>query len=405
MQNNKINKPKIKIIAIVAVIIIITNLLTFMFTSSANMVIGNKLLINTPSVESAKNINKMIELEKIINENYYKQINEQDLWDYAFKGLFIGTGDKYTNYYTQEEFNSYMQDMQSDFVGIGVEIQGSTNGSVKVNDVFENSPASKAGMKEGDIIIKVDDFDSTKSNVNEVSKRLRGKKGTEVNVTVLRKEEKINLTITRDEIHNKKVSGKMIDNIGYISISEFTSDVSKYFENYYDSFNKQGMKGLIIDMRDNPGGLVIESINIANNLLKKDMKIISVTNKSGETQTEKDTTKKHADIPVVVLLNGGSASASEILACALKDNNVATIIGEKSYGKGIIQDVKSLNDGSGMTITTQEYVSPKGSKIHGKGIAPDIEVKLNSKKDIKDLTLNQDNQLQKAISYLKQNIK
>ncbi|WP_138268213.1 S41 family peptidase [Anaerofustis stercorihominis] len=404
-MENKKNKGKIIVIAVVMSLLIITNLLTFLVTASCNMAIGNKVLINTPSSKSAKNITKLIALEELIQEDYYKELDEQDLWDYAFKGLAKGTGDLYTNYYTEEEFEEYTSELDSEFYGIGVQIMNNEDGAVLVDSVFQGSPAEEAGMKAGDIIIKIDDFDSSNVSVSEASNKLRGKKGTKVDVVVLRNNKEVKMTITRDKVKATYVSGKMIDNMGYIRISEFSSDVAKDFRTYYDKFTSENMKGLIIDLRDNPGGLVNEATDIANILLKKDMTIISTTNKSGETQTEKDTTDEYAKVPVVVLVNGNSASASEILSCSLQDNEMATIIGEKSYGKGIIQEVKPLNDGSGITVTIDEYLSPKGHQIHKKGITPYVTVKANSDKAISKLTLDEDNQLQKALSYLKQQIK
>lgn len=405
-MENKKNKGKIIVIAVVAGLLIITNLLTFLVTASCNMAIGNKVLINTPSSTSAKNITKLIALEELIQEDYYKELDEQDLWDYAFKGLAKGTGDLYTNYYTEEEFEEYTSELDSEFYGIGVQIMNNEDGAVLVDSVFQGSPAEEAGMKAGDIIIKIDDFDSSNVSVSEASNKLRGKKGTEVDVVVLRNNKEVKMTITRDKVKATYVTGKMMDDeIGYIRISEFASDVASDFEKYYDEFSNKNMKGLVIDLRDNPGGLVNEATDIANLLLKKDMTIISTTNKTGETQTEKDVTDEYAKVPVVVLVNGNSASASEILSCALQDNGMATIIGEKSYGKGIIQEVKTLNDGSGITITIDEYLSPKGHQIHQKGITPDVTVKAESDKAISKLTLDEDNQLQKALSYLKQKIK
>lgn len=405
-MENKKNKGKIIVIAVVAGLLIITNLLTFLVTASCNMAIGNKVLINTPSSTSAKNITKLIALEELIQEDYYKELDEQDLWDYAFKGLAKGTGDLYTNYYTEEEFEEYTSELDSEFYGIGVQIMNNEDGAVLVDSVFQGSPAEEAGMKAGDIIIKIDDFDSSNVSVSEASNKLRGKKGTKVDVVVLRNNKEVKMTITRDKVKATYVTGKMMDDkIGYIRISEFASDVASDFEKYYDEFSGKNMKGLVIDLRDNPGGLVNEATDIANLLLKKDMTIISTTNKSGETKTEKDVTDEYAKVPIVVLVNGNSASASEILSCSLQDNEMATIIGEKSYGKGIIQEVKTLNDGSGITITIDEYLSPKGHQIHQKGITPDVTVKAESDKAISKLTLDEDNQLQKALSYLKQQIK
>ena len=405
MENNKKNKGKIVVIGIVAAIVIVTNLLTFLITSSCNLAIGNKVLINTPSTTSAKNITKLVSLEKLLKEDYYTELDEQKLWNYAFKGLYAGTGDPYSTYYTEEEFNSYTEGFDSNYSGVGIQIMNNENSQVIVDSIFQGSPAEKSGMKAGDIITKVDDMDTTKASTSDVSKKLRGKTHTKVTVTVLRDKKEITMVITRDKIDMKRVSGKMIGDLGYIKITEFTDKVGKQFENYYNEYTNKNMKGLIIDLRDNPGGLVNEATEIANLLLKENSTIISTTNKSGKTQTVKDTTSEYAKVPIVVLINENSASSSEILSCALQDNKVATIMGVKSYGKGIIQEVKSLLDGSGVTITSDEYVSPLGHKIHKKGITPNQTVKLNSKKSLNQLSEKEDNQIQSTIKYLKQNIK
>lgn len=397
----KKNKTKIIAIAVVAAIVIVTNLMTFFITSTSNLVIGKKILLNTSSMTSAKNINKLIYLDNLINEKYYTDVDSQKMWDTAFKGLLAGTGDGYTSYYTEKEYKAYMSGYETSYSGIGVQIVNNKKNQVLVDDVFDGSPAKEAGLKSGDIIIKIDGKNSENMDIDKASSLIRGKEGSTAKIVVLRNGKKLKFDVKRKKIDIKRVSGKMIGDYGYIKVSEFDMDVADAFEKYYTKFTKSGMKGLVIDLRDNPGGLVNEAEQIANLLLEKDSLIISTTNKSKKTSEMRDTTSQSVKVPVVVLVNENSASASEILSCALQDNKKAKILGTKTFGKGIIQSIVPLNDGSGVTITVEEYISPSGNKIHKKGITPDIKVKQDSNKPLSQLDYNEDNQLREAVKYLK----
>lgn len=401
----KKNNKKIIAVAAVAAMLVVTNLLTFFITATSNIVVGNKILLNASSVTSAKNINKMIYLDKVLSEKYYKDVDEQQLWDTAFKGLFAGTGDTYTKYYTKKEFKSYMEGYEGSYSGIGVQIMNNKKNQVVVDSVFQNTPAEQAGIKPGDIIISIGGKDSTNMDVSDASGLIRGDSGTKVKIVVLRKGKKLTFNITRKTIEQKRVSSKMIGDVGYIAVTEFDENVGRDFEKSYRTLQKKNMKALVIDLRNNPGGLVDEAEDIANLMLKRDSIIISTTNKSGKVAEDRDTTDEYISIPVAVLVNENSASASEILSCALQDNGIAKIVGVKSYGKGIIQTINPFNDGSGATITSDEYVSPKGNKIHKKGITPDITVKAEFKKPIAQLDLKEDNQLMEAVKYLKKKAK
>lgn len=403
MDKNKNKKVKNKITLIVAVvlIVVITNLCTFFASTTLNVVFGNKVIINAGDSVSAKSIAKMVSLKDNIVKNYYDKVDVQALWDTAMKGLFAGTGDQYSTYYTKKEFNSYMGGYEASYGGIGVQITMETKtNKVFISAVFKNTPASKSGLKTNDIIKKIDDKSVTGKDVATISNLVRGKKGTSVKLTVLRGNKTMNFNVTRDTIKLTTCSSKVINNnIGYINISQFNEETGKEFKDCYTKVKNKNVKALIIDLRNNPGGLVEQASTIAQMFLDKGDTIISTTNKNNINSTLKDETSENATMPIVVLVNENSASSSEILSCALKDNKKATIIGVKSYGKGIIQGISNLTDGSGFTLTTEEYISPNGNKIHKKGITPDITIKAK-KAYSENLAYKDDNQLQRAVKYL-----
>lgn len=398
----KKNKGKILNITLVIVLIIITNILTFFVANTLNLSMGNKVVIDASDKVAAKNINKMIALKNVLKEDFYKELDDQTLWDSAISGLYAGSGDNYTAYYNEKDFKEYTQSFEGTYTGIGVEIVQLAVGEIRIESVFPDSPAQKAGLKAGDFIVKAKGKSTAKMTSSEVSNLLRGKPHTKVNLTVERNNKEIDVNLTRQTLEIQYVESKVIDKkIGYIKINQFQENVYKSFLEQYNSLIKKNINGLIIDLRDNPGGIVEEATDIAKLMLPKGNKIISTTNKSGKVDTILDDTEVEAIVPMVVLINGNSASSAEILTVALKDNGVAKVVGEKSYGKGIIQAVKSVKSGGGISITTDEYLGPKGEKIHEKGVKPDVVVKLKSDKPASSIPMKKDTQLKKAIEILK----
>ena len=340
------------------------------------------------------------ELEK----KYIGEINDEELIEGAVKGYVDALGDPYTTYYTKKEMKTIMEETNGNFVGIGVYMtKDLEKNAILIIKPIENSPAEKAGILPGDLITKVDDVEYTGDKLEEASNKIRGEEGTNVKLEIYRNGETKTFELTRTKVVVSHVTTKVLNNdIGYIAISDFEGECASEFETKYKQLEKQGIKKLIIDIRNNGGGIVDEALKIANMLVDKDSTLLITKDKSDKEEITKATEKPIINIPTVVLVNGYSASASEILAGALKDNGKATLVGTKTYGKGIIQELHQLSDGSGLKITVSEYYTPNHNAIHKIGITPDIEIDLSE--DVKQQTTIQekdDNQLQRAIEILK----
>ena len=293
-------------------------------------------------------------------------------------------------------------------MGIGVLVQQDKNtGLVTVMKVFAGSPALDAGMKAGDILAQVGEVDATTMDLDMlVQNHIRGEEGTDVDITVYRPDtgEYIDMTITRKTVAVETVEAKINGDIGYVSVSEFDGVSAGQFKTAIDTLQERGMKKLIVDMRNNPGGDVNTVITMTDYLLDQDQVIFSMSGKQGKERVFKSEDNHKIDIPVVVLVNGNSASAAEIFTGALKDNNRATVVGTTTFGKGIVQSVFELDDGSALKITTERYYTPNGTDIHEHGIEPDVTVELEGGNDyaLSSMSEEEDNQLQKAMEILKE---
>ncbi|MBR1909719.1 MAG: S41 family peptidase [Lachnospiraceae bacterium] len=354
------------------------------------------------SVLDRRSISKIDELYNIIDSTYIEDVDKEDLQEGLYKGLLESLDDPYSVYYTKEEFNQMMEDTSGTFEGIGAYLtQDPDTQVITVVKPIKNSPAEAAGILADDVLVEVDGEDITGQDLNLVVSKLRGPKGTEVKVGVYREGEKDVLTfdIVRDEITTLSVDYEMFDDdIGYIAISEFADATAEQFNEAYDDLESQGMKSLIIDLRSNGGGYVDVSVEIADKLVKEGV-IVSVKDKHGLSYKYEDSgDENYLKIPCVLLVDGNTASASEILTGALRDYDLATIIGTKTFGKGITQNIMPLEDGSGVKITGSTYYTPDGENIHGVGIEPDIEVELDYDKYKEE---GIDNQLEAAKEYLK----
>lgn len=330
---------------------------------------------------------KVEQLYETINSSYYKDVDEQDVVDGACKGLVAGLGDPYSSYMTKEEYENWKASATGEYSGIGVTFSQDKNGNYVVVGVTRDSPAEKAGLKSGDYIVEVDG--KTYDDMDVMARAIRGDAGTKVKVTYVRDNKKNEVSITREKIVEKSVEYKMLDgNIGYIKLSSFISSSAEDFSNALKDLEGKGAKGLILDLRDNGGGLVEQCIDIADEFLDEGV-VTYVEDKNGKKQEYKSKDGK-TDLKTVVLVNGNSASCSEILAGALKDNG-CKLVGETTFGKGVIQSTAELKDGSALKLTIMQYFSPKGNAIQDKGITPDYEVK-------NDENSKTDKQLQKAQS-------
>lgn len=342
-------------------------------------------------------------LESYIREYYLEDIDEEDLKDYLYYGLVAGLGDPYAAYYNEEETQSMLDSSSGSYCGIGAMFsQNMITGVVTVSRVYEGFPSYEAGILPEDILIKVEGEDITGQDLTHIVTQIKGEEGTEVTVTMLRGEEEIDFTMERRVIEVPTVEHEMLaDGVGYIMVSEFDGVTDEQFHEALMDLQAQGMESLVIDLRNNGGGSVESVSNIADELLPEGP--IVFTEYKGEERTERSSDASCVEIPMAVLMNGNSASASEILAGALQDYEAAKIVGTQSYGKGIVQSVIDLQDGTALKLTTAKYYTPDGNNIHEIGITPDVEIDLPEElKTMVEIPFEEDVQLQKAIEVLQQ---
>ncbi|MCT4617900.1 MAG: S41 family peptidase [Marinisporobacter sp.] len=395
------------------ILVLITGMLTFTITNVVGLTIGDKVLISKQNYEYFKELNKkytkMIYLKDFVKENYYIPVDESKFEDGIIKGLFESLDDPYSVYMNEKEFTSLMEHTKGTYDGIGVIMTAGKDGFITVVSPIEDTPGEKAGLRTGDKIVKVNDKEvraSTAEQLDKAVNMIKGKHGTKVSLTVIRPEKKepFVVDIVREEIRLKTVKSKMLqDDIGYIRITMFDEKTPKDFMKQLDELEKKNIKGLVIDLRNNPGGLLDECAEIADRLLGK-QDIVYTQDRAGKREYKRSD-KEKVDYPFVLLVNGGSASASEILSGAVKDTKSGTLIGTTTFGKGLVQQVIPLKDGSGFKLTTAQYFTPNGTYIHGKGIEPDIVIDLPEElKEKVDITDEEDVQLQKGIEVLKKKI-
>ena len=329
---------------------------------------------------------------------------ESILTEASIKGYIEGLDDEYTEYFTKEEMEEFKTETEGNYVGIGIYMLKNTkDNNIIVLSAIKGSPAEEAGLKTGDIIKKVNDKEYTAEEFEKIASDIKGKAGSKVKLEIQRGEETLTFEIERKKIELFRIVSDVLEfDIGYIIISSFCDDCSSNFKENYDKLKRKNIKSLVIDLRNNGGGIVDEALEILDSILDKDSIMLITANKKGEEKIEKAKKKPTIEVPIVVLVNENTASSSEIFAAALKENNKAKIIGTKTYGKGVIQESITLSDGSGIKITTEEYYTPNRNKINKIGITPDIEVDLEEKtKNITEISRDQDTQLKKAIETLK----
>lgn len=347
---------------------------------------------------------KLSYLKKLIDETYLHDVKEKDLNEGIYKGYVEGLGDQYSAYYDKKETKELTESLDGSFSGIGaVMTQDASSGVITITRVYDNSPAKKAGIKTGDILYRVEEKTVTGKDLDKVVSWIKGKKGTKVNLTLLRgtNSDKIKVTATRDVINVETVKYKVLENqIGYISISEFDSVTGAQFAKALKQLQKKNIEGLVVDLRNNPGGSLSTVCDILDSILPKGL-IVYTKDKNGKKEEYTSDEKHRLNLPMSVLVNGQSASASEIFAGAVQDYGKAEIIGTQTYGKGVVQNLFDLKDGTCVKLTTSEYFTPKGRNIDGKGITPDV--KIEYKYNAKDPKA--DNQLDKAVSVVKDKIK
>ena len=395
--------------------IIITAVLTLVITflATAAVFVLNPIILYKPLTGNGGLAMRLNQINKYLDAEYlYEDVDYNKASDWAIKGYVESLEEPYTHYYTSDEFAEYLGKVEESYVGIGVIISADTQeDKIVVISPVKDSPAYEAGVKSGDYILAVDGESFTANGMDACVSRIKsGAEGTEVVLKLERDGEVKDYVVTRRKIVENSVSSKMIDDkIGYISISGFNTNSEGSVESTYtefvlavDELSSQGMQKLIIDVRDNPGGVMDIVVDIADYILPEG--IITYTETRSGKRKEYKSDSEELNIPMAILINGSSASASEILAGALKDYGRATVIGTKSFGKGIVQNIFPFSDGSGMSMTVAKYFTPNGVSIHNTGVEPDIIIELSEEyKDayISDIPIGQDTQLNKAIEVLK----
>ncbi|MBQ8313944.1 MAG: S41 family peptidase [Clostridia bacterium] len=367
---------------------------------------GDTVTISKELYEKYEQFDKLIEIQEIADMYFFEEVDNEAMLDGAALGLLSGLDDPYTFYYSPEEYAEYWEDDEGEYAGVGIQISGNyATGLCTISRVFDNGPAKEAGVHKGDILYKVEDLYVDAYSLQDAVDIMRGTPGTDVNVTFLRDGEEMSFVLTRAQITVNRVESTMLaEGIGYIALYEFAGDCAAKFEEALDNVVKQGAKGVIIDLRDNPGGWVDDAETIGDLFLDKGtLCYLEYRDGTREYYSTKD---GKTDVKLVILMNEHSASSSEILAGALKDRADATIVGVQSYGKGIVQSVIPISDdGSGMQLTIAQYYTPNGNKVHKIGITPDVEIQLpegdNGMYEFADLA---DPQLSRALEVMQEKL-
>ena len=356
-------------------------------------------LLDDPEVEQ-----KIDEINLYIDLYYYNEIDREKQEEALYDGIMQGLDDPYAGYYTPEEFSELQEDSSGEYVGVGALLTQGTDKLVTVVRPLKGSPAEEAGLLAEDVIVEVDDKSVEGVELELVVKWIRGEENTTAHLYVYRPstQEYLDFYITRRVVENYTVSSEMLDDqIAYIKVDQFNENTDEEFDEQLEALRKQSAKGVIIDLRDNPGGLVSSVVNMCNSIMSEGV-IVSTKDRNGkQTSCYKADNKKSCDLPIVVLVNGNSASASEIFSGAMQDTGNATIVGVQTYGKGIVQSVIPLSDGSAIKLTVAKYFTPNENDIHTVGITPDVIVELpDGRENAVNIDRAEDTQLDKAIDIL-----
>lgn len=385
---------------------------TLLFVVIAAVTLGISLYIKVASfsgnsgnlVTKNQNVQSKLEMLELYIRGYYlDEIDDDQMEDYLYYGLVAGLGDPYAAYYNEEETQSMLDSSSGNYCGIGaVFSQNLVTGVITVTRVYEGCPSYEAGLLPEDILYQVEGEEVTGQDLTNVVTKIKGEEGTEVTLTMIRGEETLDFTMKRQMIEVPTIEHEMLENqVGYIIITEFDGVTDEQFKTALTELQNQGMEKLVIDLRNNGGGSVESVCNIADELLPEGA--IVYTEYKGKEREARNSEADCINIPMSVIINGASASASEILSGALQDYGVATIVGTQSYGKGIVQSILDLQDGTALKLTTAKYYTPNGNDIHGVGITPDVEIDLPEElKTEVTLSFEEDVQLQKAIEVLQQ---
>ena len=413
-DNKYIKRQRIyKIIMLMVLTAFIASILTALYIVKLEE--NNSLTSNNSGATSIlsgltneSNLTKSLKsIEKLVKSKYLNvsDIDETNTIDGAIAGYINALGDEYTEYIPADKMKEYTESVMGNFVGLGIYMVKNTEKDlVQVLSPIRESPAEKVGIKAGDLITKVDGVSYTADQMTEMANTIKGEEGSKVTLEILRGEETLTFEVIREKVNTNPVYSEKLENdIGYLEISSFDEGIAEDFKAKYLTLKEQGIKGLVIDLRDNGGGLVDEALKIVDYIVPKNQTTLITVDKDGKEEVTKSKEDKLIEEPVVVLVNASSASASEIMAGALKDLGAAQIVGTKTYGKGVIQQLLTLSNGAGLKITVEEYYTPNKAKINKVGIIPDYEVLLETSITREPTDAN-DTQLNKAKEILKEKI-
>lgn len=393
-----------KVVMLVILVAFITFLLTTIGMYQYFIKSGSGQKIISTSSEYQDIASELSKYKRLIDKYFLGDVDEEKLKEGAIKGYIEGLDDQYTEYISKDDMKDYLEDATGNFVGIGIYMTKDADANkIMVLSPIKGSPAEKAGILPGDYIVGVDDVTYTAEDMSVAANKIKGEVGSSVKIEILRNSETKTFEITRENIKVNPVEGQVLENnIGYIEFSSFDDGTADDFKAKYEELEKQGIKSLVIDLRNNGGGIVSEALQIADYILEKDDAILYEVDKNNKEEIKKSENDPIINMPIVLLTNGNTASSSEILAGALKDHGKAKIVGTKTYGKGVIQQLLTLPDGSGLKITSEEYLTPNKTKINKIGIEPDEKVELpDTVKNVLTIEQKDDTQLQKAIEILK----
>ena len=409
-KNNR-SSGRGKWIALVVALLLITNLGSF--------VLGNKIAFSIPgsvasspefaaAMEGVKDIDKfkkLFQVREILYKLYDGPMEDKSLLEGSLKGMTESLNDPYTVFMNEKDFSDLMEKNEGAYVGLGIQV-GVKDNKIVVISVFDDSPAQKAGIISGDIIQKVNNIDLTGNDLEKAVSIMKGKDKTEVTLGIYRESKgAFEVKTKRDTINMVTVKGEMLDkSTGYIQISMFDEHTGDQFNKKLSELKSKGMKGLVLDLRSNPGGLLSECVKVASNFIDKGKVIVSTKDKYGAEEKYESVGGNSIGMPLVLLTDEGTASASEIVAGAIRDYKAGTLVGEKTFGKGVVQRVLDLKDGTGLKVTVSKYYTPNGENIHKVGIAPEIEVKITD--EVREsYSREKDPQFQKALEILKDKVK
>ena len=387
---------------LVITVAFITTVFTMAITGGLSGV-RDGFVLNSEQYQQWTYYKEFEQLKDIIDDQYYKPVNSESLYDGALKGLVSALGDPYSSYYTADEYQAKLEELSGTYSGAGMSVTADTQQDrIVITKVFKDSPAAKSGILAGDIILQIDGKAVGGMQLEQTTDLIKGNPGTRVTLTLMRGEKVFDVDLTRANIEVERVQWRMLpEKVGYIRITEFNGDCIQAFDDAVKAIRKDGGVALILDLRDNPGGYFDAAVKIADRLLPEG-RIVSTRNRAGKEETW-DSDAEHIDLPLALLINEYSASAAEIVAAAVKDAGAGKLVGENTYGKGIVQSLVTLKDGSGLKLTTSEYFSPRGQKINGVGVKPDIASDLPGelKKDPSKLTDENDAQLKAALELFR----